>query len=559
MKNVKKLTVVLFSILLFGFISCTNEEYDFSKISGKVELYENSVSIPIGFTTITLDSLIRQNIPGTANLEVKDGFYIFTYSGDLNLPGLENKFDSYQIGTIKQKKQTIPLFDLSGKPAPYNVPQGSYNFDGEVSIDIPSLDTSFIDVDSLTLKNTFIRMFFNTRNLVWNNNNSSAVIEVTPIGNNAEYYINDQRVNTWTINKGETKLIEIRKITDNEAGNTLSFKRTIKINIINEGDLSAVSTVPTYLDLSLDFPEGINSKIAWGKVNYYIDGNLDPLNLEFIKKMNEYQSKFAIYNPKVKIKTSSNIGVPFDFILDVKSENSATGTKLMLQNTIYKLTPPLIPGTVKENEFLITRENGTSDLFNNRPDKFIINYKFQKVNNSSIPDYITDENKFHLDWLIEIPLQFANGTYLNLFKYIDNPLYGDDEFDNQEDMSASLNIDVDNRLPIKISINIYALDKDSITLFETHSDQIEAASPINPENGFALAAKNTKTSFPLDASKIELLSTTKIFKFSFQILPDSTNEFVTIQPSDYISVKMSLKLKDGVIFDLENNNNNNNN
>lgn len=555
MNNGLKLTGIIFSIIiLLGFNSCTNNDYDFSKISGKVELFENSVSIPIGFTTITLDSLISKNIPDTANLVVKNGLYVFTYSGGFDMSDLKNTFDGYKAGTINLKKLAIPLFDLSGKQVPYNFPAGSHSFDGDISFDLPSLDNQFMDIDSLILKNTFIRMSFDTRNLVWDANNSAASIVITPFGNNAEYYINGQKVNTWTINKGETKLVEIKRITDDPAGNTLFFKRSVNINIINTGGLSATLAVPTFLDLSVDFPESINSKIAWGKVNYSVEGSLNQINLDFIKKMNEYQSDFYIYNPKVKIKTSTNVGVPFDLILDIKSENSETGKKLVFQNTNYKITPPLIPGSTTNNEFIITRDNGTADLFNNRPDKFIIDYHLQSDNSSSKPHFITDDSNFRLDWKIELPLQFGEGTHINLFKLIDNPLFGKKEFDNQEDMSALLNLDVDNRLPVNIGINIYALDKDSVAIFELQTDPIGAASQIDPENGFAITAKNTKTGFLLNSNQIGLLSKTKRFKFTFQFLPDLTNnEFVTIQPSDYISVKMSLKLKDGVIIDFDKN------
>jgi hypothetical protein len=203
---------------------------------------------------------------------------------------------------------------------------------------------------------------------------------------------------------------------------------------------------------------------------------------------------------------------------------------------------------------MITRDNGTAELFYNRPDRFIINYKLQSDNSLSNSHFITDDSNFRLDWKIELPLQFGEGTYLNLFKLIDNPLFGKKEFDSQEDMSALLNLDVDNRLPISIGINIYALDKDSVAIFRLQTDRIGAASQIDPENGFAVTAKNTKTGFLLNSNQVGLLSKTKRFKFTFQFLPDLTNnEFVTIQPSDYISVKMSLKLKDGVILDFDKN------
>ena len=58
--KLKRFLLIYFLVVLAGVFcfSCIDQSYDLEKLSGKIELFGNSISVPIGTTTIYLDSVV---------------------------------------------------------------------------------------------------------------------------------------------------------------------------------------------------------------------------------------------------------------------------------------------------------------------------------------------------------------------------------------------------------------------------------------------------------------------------------------------------------------------
>jgi len=82
------------ALLCFSSFSCVNEAYDLTNLSNKSQLFKNSLSAPVGTLTIHMDSIIGGMNVDPSVLTVKDGIYVFGYSGNFNLTKMTDKFNT---------------------------------------------------------------------------------------------------------------------------------------------------------------------------------------------------------------------------------------------------------------------------------------------------------------------------------------------------------------------------------------------------------------------------------------------------------------------------------
>jgi membrane-associated protease RseP (regulator of RpoE activity) len=157
-----------------------------------------------------------------------------------------------------------------------------------------------------------------------------------------------------------------------------------------------------------------------------------------------------------------------------------------------------------------------------------------------------------MDYSLDVPLQFSNDLLLNIGSTVDNPVKDVSAFENQDNMTVSLTLSVKNRIPLALKIRLTALDIDSMPLFTVESDNIKAATPIDPATGFATNATLTNTHITLTTQQINQLKNTEEFRLSFVVTSNQQYRFVTIQPSDYIEIKVGAQVSGGVQLDLKN-------
>jgi hypothetical protein len=556
MKPTRDLKIV-FAATIIGVClnSCINNDYDLSNLSNKIEIFDNSLSLPIGTAKIYLDSVLSGNGVDTSILNVKDGIYHFNYSGGMDLSNMTNTLQDFKLNKIEGSTNSITIMDATGKPVPYSFPVSNYSYSGSMAINLPTFDTELIDVDSVLLKNTMLKVNFETQNLQWDMAAASASVTFTPTGNNADYYIDNQKVTSWTINIGETKYIEIRKLRLNSGINTLTINRVANFSIKQPGGLIATQATQSYLDITAAFPNGANASQVWGKVDYQLHGSINPIEFDAFGKLMKENDVLGLYNPTIQVTTTGNIGVPFNIGLNIKSQNTNTGLTRELNNTNFSMEAAESPEITKVNTFLMDKSNGTSELFKINPNKLLMSYDIISDKNSVKSHFIGEQSTMDVKWQMDVPLQFSKDFHISLGETIENPIGDLKKIGEQEDLNVSLTLNVKNRIPLNLKLQLTALDADSSELFTTESGTIAAASPINSTTGFATGFSTTETELSLSPEQITLLSSTTKFRIDFIVTSNQQSEFVTVQPSDYIDIIIGAKIIGGVILNMNENKN----
>jgi len=551
----------LFSIAFLGLYmaSCVNNAYDLKNLSKEAELFENSLSIPIGTATIRLDSVIGGMNMDTSILSVKNGKYVFSYAGNFNLGDISSTLNNFSLVTPSSFQTSVDLFNAStlpsNTPLPYPIPVTDQSYSGTMSIALPSFSTSLINVDSISLKNTYIRLTASSIGLGGNKLSSSAILTFTATGNTADYYINGSKRTTWNLGIGESILVEIRKLRVSGSNNNLTLTPSVRVNVLSAGDVTATALVQTKMNIKAEYPNGIDFLLIWGKVNYSTQGILDPINFDALGKILGDNNVLSIYNPTIVLNTEGNIGVPVQLKLDMSTSNSKTSLTKSLSNTNFLVLPSTSPDVLKRNSFTLDKANGTPELFKINPDKIVLGYQIQSDITSSVNHFISKNSQLNMSYKMDIPLQFGGDLKINLSNTLENPFSKQtDLLKDQDNLEVALILNVKNRIPLALKIDLTALDADSLPLFTVETDTIQAAGSIAANTGFATVESPTETEINLTPDQINLIKKTKMFRIGFVVTGNPNIPFVTIQPTDYMIIKIGGKINGGVLLDFSKSN-----
>ena len=556
------INISVIAALCLSTLSCIDNSYDLSNLSKKAELFKNSLSAPVGTATIYLDSIIGGMDVDTSILTVKNGMYVFEYSGNFDLGNFSNKFNTFKLSTVETPPPThVYLYDARNVPEsqlPFDLPTAeSQNFTGAISINLPANfgKTELIDIDSILLKNTFIKLSAAHFGLDGGNGKSlgdNISITFTAEGNAADYYRKNkttkiwEKTNTWPFSLGETDTIMIGKIRLTNANNKLDLNSNIWVQIAEAGDVKVTDNIKTHIDFNLDFIDGIDYDRIWGKVDYGLPGNLS-INFDGLGKIIGDNDVLSIYNPKINIKTESNVGIPVDLDLNVSTLNSNTGKTAPAVNKTFRMIPTNDPNVMKSNSFTIDRTDGTDGLFKINPDLIRLNYNAQ-TDTSTSNHFLTKNTQLNVSYKMEVPLQFGGDLRIGIDTTLENPFAGKlDQLEEQDNLSVILLLNVQNRIPLTMQIELEALDMNGDSLFTVQTAPIEAA---KTSAGVATTYTETQTQIPLTSAQINLIKKTEMFKICFLVTAKEGEAFVTVQPSDYITIKIGGKINGGVLFDF---------
>ena len=102
-----------------------------------------------------------------------------------------------------------------------------------------------------------------------------------------------------------------------------------------------------------------------------------------------------------------------------------------------------------------------------------------------------------------------------------------------------------------MQIELEALDTDYKTLFSVQTAPILAAKTTN---GLATDYTDTPTEIALTPTQINKIKDTKMFRVSFLITAKQGEKFVSVQQSDYVTIKIGGKINGGVLLDFSSSN-----
>jgi len=540
--------VVMSGMLSF---SCIDKTFDMESLSTKMELFSESMDFPIGKTTIYLDSVISGLDADTTVLRVENGVYVFRYAGSMDMSGLTNELSGFSLDPMTGVSGKVNMFDATGLPTPYDIPPMVYSNNGSATINLPTFSTNLITVDSVVLKNTYMQISLGNTGLGGTKLSESIQATFTAQGNGAVYYVDGNPATTWTVRMGETKQVEIRKLRLTGGTDSLTLNEAVTMSILTAGDVTAVQSGQTTMDYTITMSP-VDFDVVYGKVNYELNNTpLDPINFDALGDLLGDNDVLSFYNPTIKVTTTGNLGVPVDINLNMSTTNSTTGNTASLTNTILKMQPASAPGETKVNNFVIDNRNGTDDLFKINPDRINMGYSVKTDLNTIYNHFITKNSTLSMDYAMEIPLQFGSDLNLNISQTMDSPVGDLGILDDQDDLVLGLSLNVSNRIPLGLRVQLTALNEDSVDLFTAMSETI-AAAPVDPLTGKATGVSETTTSIDLTSTQINLLKQTKQFRVGFVITAAGQGSYVSVQQDDYIDIKVGLKTEGGLIIDPSN-------
>jgi hypothetical protein len=558
MKSTRSFAKLGFPALLFALVSCIDSSYDINNLDSEAVLFRNSLQAPVGRATITMDSIMH-GINDTSFLKVVNGIYVLGVTETMDMSNITGSMSDFTLATPSTSQFYVNLFDAKLLPSsislPYDLPTNSYTYTNYMNVALPDFSTSLMDVDSALLTNSSIRMTASSYDGLGGNDLSNSTILTfdTDGSDAADYYINNQKVTSWTVKMGESVTVEVRKIRLNTE-NDLKLKATAQVNVANPGDVQVTDRVQTKMNFAVDFPDGVDFSMVYGKVKKSFSGSIPNVAFDALGDMLGSSDILSIYNPTIKLITSSNLGVPIKLSLDMTTSNSTSGLTRSLSNNQFYMLASSSPQTDMTQTFTLDRANGTAELFKINPNQIAASYSVQ-TDTSTSNHFIAKDSRFSATCQVEIPLQFGSDLNLNIDNTeLENPI-GDEKtlekLEDQDNLTVSLLMNIKNRIPLAMKIKLTALDKNGLELFNTSTGTIDAASPIDGTTGFATGYTATSTSIELTPTQINLLKTTSSFRVGFGITASPSSTFVTVQPTDYIELSIGAKVSGGVKIQLD--------
>ena len=353
---------------------------------------------------------------------------------------------------------------------------------------------------------------------------------------------------------GDTLDVELKRLRLAAGGSSLDIKQEVTMDISQSGDVTADQPIQTMMHLEMSFLNPLDYEVVYGKVDYSMNGTAEPINFEALGDILDDNDVLSFYNPSIVLSTQSNLGVPIVFSLDMGTSNSTTGESRSLSNASFTMIPASSPSEVRQNQFVIDKEYGTDELFKINPDQITMGYGFATDPASVLNHFVSKNTQMSMDYSMQIPLQFGSDLDIGMGSTMNLSLDSLDFLDEQEDLTVSLNLNIKNRIPLNLKLQLTALDADSVALFSVASGDIAAAGPIDPATGFATGYTQTATDISLSIAQINLLKRTNKMRVEFLITASDQNSFVSIQPSDYIELAIGLQMEGGFVVNLKSQN-----
>jgi hypothetical protein len=561
MKRIKFLLKISITAFLCIFmLSCIDSTYDLSNLSKEAELFKNSLSAPVGTATIRIDSVIGTVDIDTSILSVSDNMYHFGYSGSFDMSSISNTFNNFALNSVNGIQNFVNLYDASAIPyIPFPLPATeSKTYNGSMSLTLPSFNTNLINVDSVQLENTYLRLATSVYGLDGGNGKSlgkSVTVIFTAMGNAADYYdLKGNRITSWTLNLGDTSTVQVRMLRLYSGVNTLNLGRNITVTIANNGDIKATVKAQTYATFNMDFPGGVNYSTVWGKVKYTTQGKLDNIKFDAFGSILKQNDVLDLYDPTITLNTEGNLGVPVNINLNSIGASNSGGTTKYLTGANFRIRPAASPNDSIANTFVIDRSNGTSDLFKIAPDQILLGYS--AASDSTVSSFMSKNSKLSMSYKMDIPLKFGKDLKMSLGTTLKNPFAGHmNMLQNQDSLQVALHLDIDNNIPLAFKIGLTALDKDSMPIasFDTVTTTTIASAHVN-SSGFSTDTVATSTDISLTTNQINQIKNIEMFKIDFTIMtnPNAVSDYkATVRPSDAIKIKIGGKINGGVIVDLK--------
>jgi hypothetical protein len=532
--------------------SCVDSAYDSSNLDSEAILFGRSLKMPVGKTSIRLDSVIGNIGIDTSILQIKNGTYVFGYSGQFGIDNMVSNLSGFEVVSLTPKNDVISIYDGTVLPgggnAPIPVSESEYN--SETEITLPDFNTSLIEADTILLTNTQIRLNLSTTGLSGKDLDKCTSVTFTVVGDVADYYdLNGDKITSWTMKFNEIKTIELRRLRLS-SGTKLKLSEKAVISVKAGDEVYASTSNRSELHIGIDYPNGIDFERAYGKIHYSTSGNVDPIDFDALGDILSENDVLSMYNPTINIRTKGNLGVPVLMSLGISATNTTTNRTDSATRTSFTVNATSNPDVDVESSATLNKQQNTSKLFSINPD--VVNIGYTVATDPTPGKFISKNTHLNLSYSMELPFQFGNDLRLSVGNtYLKNPLKDNlKDLEDQDNVDVALLLNVKNGFPLQFQLQLTALDKDSVELFSVTSEEIEAAD-VDAITGFSTGKKESKASINLNTTQVNQLKDVAGFSPRFILTSNPSSTFVTVRPSDEVDISIGAKVSGGIKLDLD--------
>jgi hypothetical protein len=314
------------------------------------------------------------------------------------------------------------------------------------------------------------------------------------------------------------------------------------IYIVYEGSMSLSPTFPLFVNGMPDVIYG--NDIPVNTIPFAFNGGAGSVNIDVFKDLESNGCVLLPSDPRVHCAIRNYLGADIDINIEgITSYGSGEPEKAVFRNDAnsysINVRSASEPHKYTEKKEIFDKINGRMhNLFSNSPERLSFDFSADLT----IPAdgnalFIVRDKYIDVDYKVEIPMTFSQGTQLAYADTLEFDLSGDDFINNLDGLT--LWIDSQNRLRTTVSLEVLFLDKDKNEISNIKKKfEMNSAPAHNGTN--QQDAPPAKNSFEFKFNKNEFDDAKKTYYVVLKsVIKADDNREVNIHPSDYISLKLS--------------------
>ncbi len=558
----RKIIGKLSCLFLFSSILITScYKLDLSEISGDISL-PNSLSIPLGNVSLSLDSIIKKaHLDEAISIEPTDNEINLTIQDEVNFNFRQTDFSQASFSPISFKygfEDVPPGIEFS-----YSTPiEQTFYIDINDNPEIERIDSIVLSSFRVELSMANSAAIDLSKLEIITKFKEESVSQLDYSGKIVPGEVNNHFFPTNENPSGQIEFnnILIRPNTNNELPVSVIVKT-------REGE-SVIIGHNSVVDFKYQV-ENLNYKTAYGKFPAAIADvhtNRHHFDISALSGM-----KFA--NPQIALSIESNIGTYFSFNIDTicayvdgSPQNAVYASFNGSPSTSIKIDKkPDYPGEwIKQDLPVFNSEFGKTDLlFGADPTPNVLEYKYS-VSTYSKPSegeetdqFITSDAEIKIYAKGIIPLYFKAGSNIEIKDTMSLQL---GNITGSSDMleEALLRLGITNGLPVAVDFKIEQfLDENDNPLLTSIKKEYEIESPEINADGTVKSTKEQTMDITLNDQQFEEIKKADKLIYSIKAHQNGENK-IHFQPDNYFKIQMGVFVKGNLTLDTFSSNKENN-
>ena len=532
---------------LFGLNSCTDDGWDFSKISDEI-LLTPELAAPIAYGNLSLLDLLNEVDTGDYVKEFDDSLLYIAYAEDLFSYPVQDVMiipdQNFLELFIEAEVGIIPFWSLNpvGDTVSFDKSQdGEFNFENSERMDSVYIKTMDLEINvSSTFKHKGF-IILGSDSIVLDNIAYEEFIPITTDDGSFD--------TTITVSMNGYKIY-----FDNTVPDKTYLPLNFELSLINSGN-SVVAGENCNITLNFKNVEFSSTYGYFGNYDLIVESG--EVLIELFDTEDLFGGSISFFDPQFSLNVSNSYGVPVQIELTDFSAYSKINdvTTPIVFNGInpFDIFAPGIDSVGTTVETVIEINNTNSDIAdvinNTSPKKF--NYTVSAITNPSGPEetdnFVTDSSSLEVGFEIILPMHFKADGFI-LEDTIDFDF--EDQFGDAVEVIDYFNLimDVQNGLPLEVNMQLIFKDSIYATLDSMFvDDQFLLPPTLDMNDNVSEPAEYTKT-VEFDSDKLERIKTAKYMFLRATVSTADILDGKYVKVFSYYDIGFKLKMDAGFII-----------